>query len=401
MSADFEFPRFFITLVIMDPPAANPFGHAFLMLSKQETPEAPIKVEDAVGLYSQPRRHHLFFNNISLLLNLFKGVKSTCKQEHMRELDSTALRGQTFSVEPQKYQRVLMKLRKDQNDPAQLKSLAINIRPSLRNGLDTSQSYTCKTYALNTLLEEDIISPDQHGLLCGQKAFQAFPRFNNLKFPPIRLVSTGIPTPHTSKNKNITYYNRLWENNDLYWATPPLVNKTEKSIVVQTKKIDLILNEVRQLELQILRKIAKLDVSSDTEKEKNKKLLENNLREIQSLYEKFKNAKKNTNPDDFNKQLSEARIAATAAKIALASLEPNYAFLLKACQSSLTQQSLLAATGVVLALLLCSGIAQIAIAGSCGLYGGWQIIRFFKKEKPILCYHLPEMQPEITPQPST
>lgn len=265
-------PNYYITYGVMGREAgANPFNHAFLLLSRQLETNGPIEVIDSVGYYSVTSTTYepcakalkdLVGNHFDL-----QNAHGYFKQEAMRDLDGKGLTGISFSVTEAQFNAVyqnptpplgllpriqaeqaairlldaeLLKERRPANGPNRfrlatdrLKSLRSKENPTVEDstwianlsalepfqleinysfsGLDTQKSITCKTMLLKLLREHGIINESIANQLHGGRVSYAFPFASALPLFPIRLLSTGEPTRIKSKSKeDVVYYNRQW-----------------------------------------------------------------------------------------------------------------------------------------------------------------------------------------------
>ena len=262
-----SYPKYYATYCVMDGEAgANPFWHACLLLSTQESEKSPVQVIDSVGFYSQPSTTtNPFIKAYKYVLGFRVDLQDShgiLKQEYMRDLDGNGLHGVSFSATKEQFEQLKSlcteKIKDEQKAIAELnlllhnegvwangytrfikeKSLAelqeraprlkpFHITMTLNsNGFDSSDSYACKNYALDLLLETNIINEATKTDVLGHITTRAFPRFCGVELTPMRLVSTGEPEKEISKRTGRVFYNRKWgEKNKLLWATPVQENQ--------------------------------------------------------------------------------------------------------------------------------------------------------------------------------
>ena len=416
-----SYPKFTVSYCVMGTDAgANPLGHAFIMLSEQKSENEPIRVHDAIGFYSQK----------STTINpLIKGLKAllgfkidlqdghgVLKQEHMRELDGNGLQGTHFNVTSDQFDRLqalytekmasekmaieeLNRYLDDQgmpanghtryitekswaerdNRPARLSPFHIDLRIN-QNGLDSRTSHACKNYALNLLLESNIIDePMRHRLLGGPTAY-AFPRFGTPSLTPIRLVSTGDRIKETSPRSGKSHHNRTWENhNPLFWVTSPEIPKTELSATTNHDQlIKNTLNRIRKIDILLYKKLDELKANSDQKSEQYNQL-EVQRKKVQSLYEDFSISSRNQQPNHLKTTLLHAEKTLNIATIALTP-ERNNSFMLRAYESVLARNALLGLLGLLVSIAFIGiPISALTIAASLS-FTGHQLYGFFKEE---------------------
>ena len=245
--------------------------------------ESRMRVTDAYGFYSQPSTtKNPFLRWIKRLLSINIDLQHThgvFKHEEIRDLDVNGLYGVSFSLSKQQYlalkntceqkvttQKAAIEALKEhyptgaerakQHHPA---LSPFHIRMALtRHGITTTGSSTCKTYALELLEKEGLLTIEQKQQFLGNNAQFAFPRFGKQPLAPMRLVSIGEVIPYQTRRKKILY-NREWGGNDtkLYWATPPFMinasNAAKNAITSLYRRIIKPLTRIRRAEMALHR----------------------------------------------------------------------------------------------------------------------------------------------------
>ena len=424
------FPKYYATYCVMDGEAgANPFWHASLVLSKQDRENAPIIVDDAIGFYSQPSTttnplHKVFKHILGFKVDLQDG-HGILKKEDMRFLDGNGLHGITFTATEEQFtqlkslyeQKMVLEKKAIEELNSYLiqqgmaanghtrhvteKALAASQHrdPRLtpfhftmditKNGLDSSASLTCKTYALNLLLEAGIIDTDKHNEISGGLMLRAFPRFSP-SIVPLQFVSTGAPKAHTSSKEKI-YYNREWGRNKLMWATQPLIQDKQLSktdLVLSLKQHQLIKNmltRVRTIEVMLLEKINKLEAPYHY-KRRHVHLREQVAR-VQGLYDKFSLASENQLPSCLTEKLWVAETTLNVASMSLTPERMNYPFILRAYESMAARHAMLSLLAMLMLIALISNPIGTVLITTAALSLGYQSYRFFKEEKQFARAH--------------
>ena len=411
---------------------ANPFWHACLVLSVQDSENAAIRVIDSIGFYSQK----------STTTNpLLKGLKhilgfkidlqdghGILNKEKMRVLDGNGLHGVIFETTQEQFERLKelyknkMKLEQEaiaELDPylkdeqhlaangytryeeekarAELEKRDSRLSPfhvtlSLtRHGFDSSGSHACKNYALKLLLDTNIIDTSMRDKIVGGAAQHAFPRYGSAPLMPMRLVSTGEPT------KEKIYYNRIWgENNDtnkLYWATPihthdeTLSKEQLKNIKNQHKVIKDILTRARAVEIMLRRKIAELAKPADQEQQLQLKLLNDQVVTVQDLYEKFSISYRNQLKHYLKNSVNQATTKLNIATMSLTPDKMNYSFMLRAYESASIRNAMLGLLGLVIAAVFLNGVVGAVLVTTAALFTAHQLYGFFKEENKFSDVH--------------
>lgn len=418
--------KYFVSYVTMDTDAgANPFWHASLILSTQDSPEHPIRVIDAVGFYSQPStttdpiigglKHILGFK-----IDLQDG-HGILKKEKMRDLDGNGLHGIHFEATKQQFdvlqKRCAEKMRLEQEAILELnqhlhrrgepqnghtrhveeRSLAaleqreprlkpFHIQMDLTSkGFDTRASYGCKNYALGLLLDVSIIDQSMHDQILGSPFKRAFPRYSDRPSEPVRLVSTGEPQQDISRHSRKVYYNRVWEQNQLFWATAIRPqNKLKGSTAALAVKDDVypklkaMLNQIREVETVLRHKITELlDTPSHTLRRDE---LKEQLARVMKLYELFSVSHENQMSPCLAAKLLQAETTLDVAKLSLTPNRVDHNFLMRAYTSIAARNALLGLLGILITATCFSGIVGAILVTTAVLYSGQQVYAFFKEE---------------------
>ncbi len=182
------YPKYFVSYTVMDEDAgANPFHHAFLLLSKQETADSPHKVESAYGFYSRPSKSNWFWKMVGITFKL-QNSHGVLKKEAVREIDSIGLTAKHFEAGQEAYNGILTKLadqikneqaaiiehtetlgpnpqpeaiyqaeREKNGENSRLQRFEVRLGYDFHKGLHTRDSYTCKTQSLDTLEEFELL----------------------------------------------------------------------------------------------------------------------------------------------------------------------------------------------------------------------------------------------------
>ncbi len=418
------YPKYYATYCVMDGTAgANPFWHSCLILSVQESETGPVRVVDSVGFYSQPStttnplikgaKHVLGFN---IDLQDSHGI---LVQEKLRTLDGDGLRGITFEATKKQFDQLrasytkemalekeaikeldayLLKRGEEANAYTRYiaeKSLAAveNRQPRLkpfhitmslnRNGFDSSKSHACKNYALNLLVDNKIIDKKMRDHITGGVSKHAFPRFGNTP-KQIRLVSTGEPEIEVSRNSRKVFFNRVWNKNNLYWATPlNLYTKEPTTEPVVTEDLSpfvrSILNRTRDVEMNLRHKIGEFE-SNSRRVFHRKQQLQEQLHRVEGLYEEFSVAYKNQIPHCLAGKLLHAETTLNVASMTLRPERVNYPFMMRLYESVAIRNALLSMLCLVVAAALMSTVVGAVVMTTAGLAAGQQMYRFFKEE---------------------
>ncbi len=415
-----NFPRFYVSYCVMDMDAgANPFGHSFLIFSKQESENGPIEAIDSMGFYSQPSTTtNPIIKNLKGLLGFnidLQDGHGILIKESMRFLNGNGLRGMSFPLSEKQF----LRLQKNYHESMQAEQEAIkelnaelaargipangytrhlaekekaqaeHRKPRLRpfhvtmqltmSGFDSSDSYTCKDRALDLLQDEQIIDQKFRGQINASKAEQAFPRFHSLHLPPIRLINTGEPEEHRSKKGHL-FHNYVWEKNKLFWVTPVSTLEVDKKIYPYEDYYDLqsMLNCIAKME-QGLHQI--IDQSNGLEAKEYIAQLKIQLKRVQNLAFLFNNAHDNQNKK-LQGHLATAEKVLNVAALAIEPERINASFLLRAYTSIAAQSALLSLLAIILSVALMFIVPPVGIA-LCALSTiatGRSLYGFYKEE---------------------
>jgi hypothetical protein len=426
-----DFPKFYVTYGLMGEEAGyNPFWHATLLLSRQDSERAPIIVENAFGFYSEPSTTtNPVVRGIKSMLGLSMDLQNGhghLEQEKIRYLEGNGLFGINFEVTKEQFERlkILQKermkaeqaviaeldaiLRSEGKTPngqtrfvkekelaehegrePRLKPFHIDARVT-HHGLDTTTSYSCKNDALHLLKEAGIISDETAEQMRGDATRHAFPRFGKIPVLPLRFISTGEPTRVESKSKHQVFYNRIWneegEGAQLLWATP-LITTQQLNKALQASYLALhaciknLLTRAQYIELALRRKLegSHLDPAY-------RQQLVKQLQQVQAIYTDFGVAHK-----DFNlltKKVSDAEVTLNVAEMSLTPERVNYSFFFRAAQDVSMQYAalgllvLIAAAGLIACPVTMA--AGAAIVGVAALATSHQFHRFFRNNTGFL-----------------
>lgn len=425
-----SFPKYYVTYCVMDTDAgANPFGHSCLIFSKQENETSPVEVVDSVGFYSQPStttnpflkglKHVLGFN-----VDLQDG-HGILKQEVMRNLDGEGLHGISFAVTPEQFVKIrhdyqqMMKteeevikelngeLSRQGIEPnghtryiaEKAKAAAEGRMPRLKpfhftmkltmNGLDSSESYTCKDHSLELLTQNQIIPEGIRNQLISNRATTAFPRFSSISLPPIRLISTGEPQPTRSKSTGTVYYNREWGTNSLFWGTS--IQATQQEALDESKKdntyfvITEVMSRIHDMESLLRDRISEIEKESEPNKE-HLHQLKIQLNRVQNLPFLFKNTNENQIPAFLNEKLLKTEQVIDMAHMSMNPVQLNHSFLLRAYESILFFDSLLGMLAMALsaAALLVTPPLGAGLLVVSTLFTAQKLHGFYKEENKFV-----------------
>jgi hypothetical protein len=403
---------------------ANPFWHALIIFSTQETDKGPVKVEDSIGFYSQASTTTNFFvKNLKKLLGFAINLQDghgVLKQELMHTMNVDGLHGISFEVDKSKFETVKKSyadsMRKEQEAIAELdkeltekgippngdtrysaeiekaakekrkprlKPFHFTVAPSF-NGIDSSNSYTCKNRALELLSEHEVISePLKEQIMCS-RAKHTFPRFSWLFLPPIRLISTGKPIKYVTKKTKKTYYNHQWEKpgkpgNSLFWVTPVRTLKgSETTKDIPLEPIKHTLKRIKAVDTLLRRKIE----ASSGDKQQTL-LLERQLTQVSHLNELFSNAHENQIPELLDKRLKLAEHTLDVAALSLAPERLNYSFIMRLYESASGHDALASTLALLIsaAILLLAPPVGVALLIVSTASTALQLHGFYKEEK--------------------
>jgi hypothetical protein len=319
------YPKYFVTYILSTHEAgSNMFWHAFLALSMKVDEKSSNNVEDAVGFYSTVPDSTV--NPLIKWLKRLLGFKQDLQQSHghlqkekMRELDGPGLRGLTFEVTfeqythlkeaytraqqqekkaIEEYNEVLRKQNKPVNGHTRWRleqqmvrhgheprlypfHLELGFNLWTKFGFTTSASRTCKTRALDLLLDAKIIDSALYAQLLSEPATQAFPRCSQIPIPPLQLISQG------DRKQEKKFHNRTWENNNkLYFAHRPWLftpNPAPQALATHSENyrvISEVINRLNTAEQRLLQKLSQTGIPSAQAEELRDLLLQlKNIRE--------------------------------------------------------------------------------------------------------------------------
>ena len=403
---------------------ANPFGHASLIFSRQETDTSPIEVLDGIGFYSQPSTTtNPLVAGVKKLIGLNVDLQDghgILEHEDMRYLDGDGLSGLSFEISKQQFDALkssyqqMMKTEREvieelneeltrqgiepngqtryiaekakaaaEGRIPRLKPFHITMKLTM-SGFDSCDSFTCKDYALELLTQHKIMPTEIRDKLISNKATTAFPVFSELYLPPIRLISTGTPGEIvTSKTTGQVFHNRVWEKNSLFWATP--IHTPEEQVSSEDAhyfQLKNILNRIRDKEEELRQKIIRLENKPDLDQEQLKKF-RIQLQRVENLVFLFNNSNENQSPELFQERLAITdNILDTANKLLIED-ETNYSFLFKAFQGLSLYDSLLALLSLAITTTISLLVTPIAfgLVAINTLYVGHQFFSLYDKEK--------------------
>lgn len=409
-----SFPKFYVTYSVMDADAgANPFGHAFLLFSKQENEHSPIEVVDSIGFYSQPSTTtNPIIKEIKSILRLESDLQDghgELRHEAMRYLNGNGLRGLSFpltqeqftslqanykgSMEKEQeainelnaelaargipatgYTRHIAEQEKAQREQRKPRLLPFHLTmKATMQGFDSSASYTCKNRAVDILLEEGIIDEALQKQLIASKAQHAFPRYHFIDLPPIRLISPGEPGEEQRSKKGQVFHNHTWEKNQLHWATAILDQAHNRDY----DELKSILNRITKME-KVLYQI--IDKPSDFSEEELHQI-KIQLKRVQNLTFLFNKAPLNQG-SKLQEHLAKAEQVLNVAALTMEPRRINAPFLLRAYSSMAAQSSLvgLLITALSIALLLVAPPVGLVLGALSGVATGLSLYRFYKEE---------------------
>lgn len=433
---------------------ANIFGHALLLLSKQESEHGPIEVEDAFGFYSNKEHTttHPIILSLKKLLGLcfnLQDIHGVLVQEPLHQIDLNGLEAITFPVNPdehtstaeKKYEELREDLAKkiaDQdeavkeiNQQLQSKFVPQNSHTRLyeeasqaniegrrarlqkfhitmefnRYGPSTAKSYTCKQYALDFLKEKRIIDEKKQAKIAGPQAFFAFPRYCGDTILPIRIVS--VPTSESvfkSKRANDKLYkDRDWSNHKLYLTLPPVEKLTSANLAsyhAKNKVISDLISRATILEIQLQRKHNEL-FRSDS---KYAKMLLDQRHRVATIYQLLSNASQNDSDACLMSHTLNANKILNVATMALHRHRVNSSFLFRFYESVAIRHCLLALLMVAFTVqfipaalgttLLITGATLFSLKNTYDFYKSE--VDFAEKRKDYL-----DMYPQMDPERST
>ncbi len=423
-----SFPKYYVTYCVMDTEAgANPFGHSCLIFSQQENETSAVEVMDSVGFYSQPSTTtNPFLKGLKHVLGLNVDLQDghgILKQEAIRNLDGNGLHGISFVVTPEQFAKTredyhqMMKTEAEVINELNLelsrqgivqnghtryiaekaKAAAEGRMPRLKpfhftmkltmNGLDSSDSYTCKDHSLELLTRNHIIPEEIRNQLISNRATTAFPRFSSLSLPPIRLISTGEPQKTVSRNTGNIYYNREWGTNSLFWGSSILA--TEQEALAENRideTYDLlteIMHRIRRMERLLRHRIEEIEEEPEPNTEHIYQL-NIQLKRVENLSFLFKNTHENQISASLKEKLLKADQVLNMAYVSMNPDKINYSFLLKAYESIMFQDAIVGllamAISAAAALLLAPPLVGVGFFVVSTAFTALKLHGFYKEE---------------------
>lgn len=401
---------------------ANPFGHASLIFSQQETETSPIKVLNGIGFYSQPSSTtNPFVAGVKKLISLNVDLQDghgVLENEDMRYLDGDGLHGLSFEINQEQFNALrnnyqqMMKTEREVIEELNAELMSQGIEPNghtryvaekakaaaegriprlkpfhitmklTMSGFDSSDSYTCKDYALELLSQHKIIPTTVKDQLISNKATTAFPVFSSLYLPPIRLISTGAPGEIiTSKTTGQVFYNHVWEKNSLYWATP--IHTPEEQISGEDAnyfQLKNLFNRIREKENALRQKISAIENKPEPDQEHLRKF-NVQLQRVQNLVFLFNNSYENQIAELFTDRLSIADKVLETATQHLNEDEANYSFLLKAYNGVSLYDSIVGLLAIAITTTISILITPVAfgLVAINSLYAAHQFFERYNK----------------------
>ena len=282
-----NWPKYFVSYCVMDMDAgANPLGHSCLIFSSQFNQFAPVRVINSFGYYSQPNSSTnpvIIFIKRMLGLNVdLQDSHGVLKQEDLRYLEGGGLKATSFQVSKLQFDTTIEYIKGNieqeqqaineanmaldqihQKKTGETRLLHENElarregRPSRLNRFhltidkqfSSTDSYTCKTRAVDILNHAGAIDDPVASTLKGQGFSYAFPRCSSVDLFQLQTVSCG--SRHLSSNG--LFYNHYWNKNKLYWATPviefhqELNEELKQHLAYSYKKLNAIFLKKEQL----------------------------------------------------------------------------------------------------------------------------------------------------------
>lgn len=415
---------------------ANPFHHAFLMFLKQETPFSPIEAIDSYGFYSstQSSTTNPIIKAVKHLCHIKFDLQNShgkIKQEKMHELNGKGIHGMGFAVNEEVFNKLHDKLKNDRLSEQQAiqecskrlveKRMPVNghtlyieekalteeinykkrqelkrdlspeetVTPRLKKfhislkfklfGIDSRASYTCKKWALDTLEEFGIVSPEDKKRFYHSIIVDAFPRFGSIPLQPTRFVSTGPLNEYQQKNGSVVY-GRDWKKNNLFCASSIPFYKQSQHTLFSKKNyssLNKILNRIQNMEIQLKKELNQLSAQA-TNKDAQKGL-ENLCTEMRNLYKDFSNVSQNESEFLLRRKLLQAQVCLNAAYLQLNPEMSNFRF--RALNNVSLKHAVLGllVCGLSTALFPFSSIWLLVTAASAAITG-YKIFRFVKDE---------------------
>lgn len=320
--------KFFVTYGAMDHTIANPFWHAFIMLSYWPGEGAKIQVTNAWGFYAAPTTTpDSIWRSLKRKAGLdidLQGNHGLLKIEELRYLDlGYGLRGLTFEISFEQFctikalckkilanqesaiKEMTERLSKGDSVPnskeiyeeekrcAERERRPIRLKPFEfklcldANGLSLNNSYSCKSMAIDILRQVDI--EDKYlSMLTEQGGSTAIPR-NSGYLESIYLHSCGPVRQHVSQRTNKFTVFRTWDDKTvkLYWSLPPQL------VINASSAVDFLFSYSNQIEEKIkklvkqIHAIERLALNLKIPNESGEKARLHFIRQLGILYDKF------------------------------------------------------------------------------------------------------------------
>lgn len=276
-----SYPKYLITYIAMNSDAdSNPFGHACILLSRQESVRTKIEALDCIGYYgiTPSSDTNPITKKVKRWLGMdidFTGGYGILRREEMRYIDrGVGLEGKTFLISKDQFDNFISSCQtaiKKQEEAIELAYQTLKddgIKPfkvkgkeqffsrdiyqkELAYAASTGQTprltpfelriefndyymptfrhaSTCKTKAVELLVKAGV--EEEHILQLGKGHSKgAVPRFSGQK-GPIPLHGIGPLKTHFSKRTQLTYFNHVWQRDfdyhkpcdeTLWWTLPP------------------------------------------------------------------------------------------------------------------------------------------------------------------------------------
>lgn len=320
--------KFFITYGAMDHTIANPFWHAFLMLSYWPGKGEKIQVTNAWGFYAaSTTTPDSIWRSLKRKAGLdidLQGNHGLLKLEELRYLDlGYGLKGLTFEISFEQFckaksicKKILVnqqlaikemteRLSVDGSFPnskeiyeeekrcADRERRPIRLRPFEfklcldANGLSLNNSFSCKSMAIDILRQIDI-EEKYLDMLTEQGSSTAIPR-NSGYLESIYLHSCGPTRQYISQRTNKFTLFRTWDDKavKLYWSLPPqLVINASSAVDFLFAYSDRMEEKIKKLVKQI-HAIERLALNLKIPSESGEKARLNFIRHLSILYDKF------------------------------------------------------------------------------------------------------------------
>lgn len=268
-------------------------------------------------------------------------------------------------------------------DPAlkpRLKPFHITMDITLR-GFNSEKSYTCKTRALDFLLDAKIITEDEYKKFKSSPFKAAFPRCYEIPLPPIQLISTGEPKREGKKNK--PFYNRSWGNNELFWTHSPRIHTVTLSVAESKFKNNqyiLIKNMVKQIDKVELLLLNKIESCQTAKNEGDVARLTPQLERILKLKNNFRATTYNQTEKSLIADLADAERGLNIARMALTPDKINYTFLNRALENISLRYALLGLLTVTLVATWIVGVAGVALTVGASMFASYHFFKAINRE---------------------